>query len=165
MDNFMLKLNGLGAQLNPLAKNIERSFGQVKRYAEEKLGTAEDITELPRPFLDMELKVNQLRDFLVTMVKVIVQHSTTTPTNLQEITRTLQGVTGSTLISPSLQEKETELTILGKAALSTSKGFQEEPFGALLDKFGQAYEQLGDGKLILVRALFYPSISTKDLSF
>jgi hypothetical protein len=31
MDQFFVKLNGIGAQLNPLAKNIERGFGQVKQ--------------------------------------------------------------------------------------------------------------------------------------
>lgn len=138
----MLKLNGIGSQL-------ERGFGQVKRYAEEKLGTASEITELPREFLDLENKVNSVRDLLSILLKVVASSSSTVPTNAQEIARAINGVTGSELLSPGVVEKKTDMHIIGKAAEATGKVLAEEPFGAALGKFGLAYEQLGEAKLIL----------------
>ncbi|KNE59939.1 hypothetical protein AMAG_18444, partial [Allomyces macrogynus ATCC 38327] len=93
MDQLLLKINGLSTQLNPLTKNIERGFGQVKQFAQERLGTASNLTELPDEYLALEAKTDAIQKLLAAMLKatghesLVPQAVTETVTDLSRTLR------------------------------------------------------------------------------
>ncbi|KAF9973784.1 hypothetical protein BGZ73_002972 [Actinomortierella ambigua] len=83
MDQF----RALSQQLNPLAAKLNKQFGQVKQFAQEKMGTAEDLTELPQEYKDLEKRVDALRAMHTNLLRVTRTYQTQSydyPAQLQE---------------------------------------------------------------------------------
>ncbi|CAO3589587.1 unnamed protein product [Absidia cylindrospora] len=52
LNNALDGFANLSSKFNPFAQKLGKGFGQVRQYAQERLGTAEDITELPQEYKD-----------------------------------------------------------------------------------------------------------------
>ncbi|KAL0073576.1 hypothetical protein F4703DRAFT_1745927 [Phycomyces blakesleeanus] len=97
----------LSSKINPFAQKIGKSLGQAKQYAQEKLGTADDVTELPQEYKDLENRVDILRNVQANLVKITRTYGNPShdyPVQLQEsllgltssVTREIQNMTLST---------------------------------------------------------------------
>ncbi|KAF9168278.1 hypothetical protein DFQ27_005035 [Actinomortierella ambigua] len=83
MDQF----RAFSQQLNPLAAKLNKQFGQVKQFAQEKMGTAEDLTELPQEYKDLEKRVDAVRAMHTNLLRVTRTYQTQSydyPAQLQE---------------------------------------------------------------------------------
>ncbi|KAI8061750.1 Bin/amphiphysin/Rvs domain for vesicular trafficking-domain-containing protein [Gongronella butleri] len=87
LNNALDGLATFSSKLNPFAQKLNKGFGQVRQYAQERLGTAEDITELPQEYKDLEKRVDALRAVHVQLLKVAKtfnQPAYDYPTQIQE---------------------------------------------------------------------------------
>ncbi|KAG9290905.1 hypothetical protein G9A89_011055 [Geosiphon pyriformis] len=66
---------------------INKGIGQVRQFASEKLGTAEEITDLPAEYKELEKRVDALRTVHVSLLRVTRVHTNPSydyPGQLQE---------------------------------------------------------------------------------
>lgn len=54
LESTLDSLATISSKINPLTHRIGKQLGQVRQYAQEKLGTAGDITELPEEYKQLE---------------------------------------------------------------------------------------------------------------
>jgi len=140
-----------------LSSQIGRGLGQVKQYAQEKLGTAEDLTELPEEYKALEKKVDALHKVHVSLLK-LMRHDSVIPPALGDITRTikeglsLESPATSPVLAdhPNLLGPKTFSHAVAAASLEGSKAIGEsEPLGNALAKYSSIQEKIGDAKLNL----------------
>ncbi|KAK9760394.1 BAR domain-containing protein, partial [Basidiobolus ranarum] len=62
-------------KVNPWTAKVSQSFGQAKQLAQEKLGNAE-VTQLPAEYLELEKKVDAIRNLHLSMLKISKVYST-----------------------------------------------------------------------------------------
>ncbi|KNE55294.1 hypothetical protein AMAG_01201 [Allomyces macrogynus ATCC 38327] len=170
MDQLLLKINGLSTQLNPLTKNIERGFGQVKQFAQERLGTASNLTELPDEYLALEAKTDAIQKLLAAMLKA-TGHESLVPQAVTEtvtdLSRTLRaGVATAVPVVPGLSSilpasvapsaepeappaPQAPSHTLARAAAASSDALGQEPLGAAVRKFAAAQDVIGNAELAL----------------
>ncbi|CAO3608841.1 unnamed protein product [Cunninghamella blakesleeana] len=85
----------ISSRINPFAQKLGKGLGQVRQYAQERLGTAEDITELPQEYKELEKRLDSLRLVHINLLKVARTYSQPAydyPTQIQE---SLVGLTTS----------------------------------------------------------------------
>ncbi|KAF9318236.1 hypothetical protein BG000_009938 [Podila horticola] len=168
MDQF----KAFSSQLNPLAAKLGKQFGQVKQFAQEKMGTAEDITELPQEYKDLEKRVDALRNTHTNLLRITRTYSTSTydyPAQLQETLgefgRTVTDKIQSVALSPAEKaaseaaalEERKEATppktlphALSRASYQGAEAIGlEEPFGVALSKYAAVQEKIGDRRLAM----------------
>ncbi|KAI8142936.1 Bin/amphiphysin/Rvs domain for vesicular trafficking-domain-containing protein [Fennellomyces sp. T-0311] len=95
LNNTLDGFANLSSKFNPFAQRLGKGIGQVRQYAQERLGTAEDITELPSEYKELEKKVDALRLVHVNLLKVSRTYSNPSydyPVQLQE---SLAGISNS----------------------------------------------------------------------
>ncbi|KAG9066542.1 hypothetical protein KI688_012450 [Linnemannia hyalina] len=166
MDQF----KAFSSQLNPLAAKLGKQFGQVKQFAQEKMGTAEDITELPQEYKDLEKRVDALRNMhngLLRVTRTYQNSSYDYPAQLQETLgefgRTVTDKIQAVALSPAekaaseaaaLEERKeaappkTLAHALSRASFEGSEQLGlEEPMGSALFKFATVQEKIGDFRL------------------
>ncbi|KAG0266754.1 hypothetical protein BG011_001213 [Mortierella polycephala] len=166
MDQF----KAFSQQLNPLAAKLGKQFGQVKQFAQEKMGTAEDITELPQEYKDLEKRVDALRNMHTSLLRVTRTYQNSTydyPAQLQETLgdfgRTVTDRIQQVALSPAekaaseaaaLEERKevappkTLAHALSRASFEGSEQLGlEEPMGSALFKFATVQEKIGDFRL------------------
>ncbi|KAI9141047.1 BAR domain protein [Paraphysoderma sedebokerense] len=162
MDKFSESFSAFKNNFTPLAsqltKDIGRGFGQVKQYAQEKLGTAEDVTELPADYKELERKVDALRHVHSSLLKLMKHDSFLPPAvgeTFGEITRSVKETlslenppTSPTLAEhPQLVHPGTFSHAVAAASLQGVELIGEgEPLGAALKKYGLAQEKIGDAR-------------------
>ncbi|RUO96477.1 Bin/amphiphysin/Rvs domain for vesicular trafficking-domain-containing protein [Jimgerdemannia flammicorona] len=171
LQNTMDQIANISSRLNPFAQRLGKGFGQVRQYAQEKLGTAEDVTELPQEYKDLEKRVDALRTVHQNLLRVTRTFSTQTydyPAQLQESLIDTARSVGDRLQSLALTPADREAEA---AALAAQQGAQpqlpktlshalsraaaqsaeqlgiEEPLGAALFKYAAVQEKIGDSRL------------------
>ncbi|CAG8536903.1 7638_t:CDS:2 [Acaulospora morrowiae] len=158
MDKFLPKL-----------KDINKSIGQVRQYASEKLGTAEEITDLPQEYKDLEKRVDALYTVHTNLLRVTRIHTNSSydyPGQLQEsvveISRSvgdqLKILTQSPAERAEVEAREAESstqpqhkTLPHALARASSEGAQlmgtQDPLGVALLKYATVQERLGDHRI------------------
>jgi len=173
-NKFQSSLAGLnlGQSANKLAKGFNTSVQATK----ERLGqvAADEITELPQEYKDLEARVDNLRQIHLTLLKVTKVYETETydyPTQIQESITELgtsigQGITNfaatnlkgtnlpvpSPTVPPAAQHK-TLPHALGRAAttaastLQSTAGAGDEKLSRALNAYAGAWEKIADARV------------------
>ncbi|RCH77537.1 hypothetical protein CU098_003982, partial [Rhizopus stolonifer] len=142
---------------------------QVRQYAQEKFGTAEDITELPQEYKDLEKRVDQLEHLYHQLVKVTKVYATPNYDYPLGFTNT---VTNQIALlahehNSSAQTPEHPKTLshaMGRvASQSASELGKDEALRAALSRFASAANKVGNAKLTMdheVVARFHTPLQT-----
>lgn len=171
MDNFKAfgnSLSSIGSQITPFAS---RTF----QYTKEQLGQAEDKTQLPPDYIDLEKRVDALKQVHQKLLAVTSQYSNEAydyPPNIKETFQDLGRTVSekvqllSTASSPA--EAQAALTApptakpqpktfshaLARSSLAGSQllhqqhtGAGEDPLAAALEKYALASERVGEARL------------------
>ncbi|KAH9888185.1 BAR domain-containing family protein [Xylariomycetidae sp. FL2044] len=171
MDNFKAfgsSLSSFGQQITPFAS---RTF----QYTKEQLGQAEDKTQLPPDYIDLEKRVDALKQVHQKMLNVTSQYSNEAydyPPNVKETFSDLGRTVSekvhllSTATSPA--EAQAALTAppsakpqpktfshaVARASLASSQlmhqqhtGAGEDPLATALEKYALASERVGEARL------------------
>lgn len=171
MDNFKAfssQLSSIGSQITPFAS---RTF----QYTKEQLGQAEDKTQLPPDYIDLEKRVDALKQVHQKMLAVTSQYSNESydyPPNIketfQDLGRTVSEKVHLLSSATSPAEAQAALTAppsakpqpktfnhaLARASLSSSQllhqqhtGAGEDPLATALEKYALASERVGEARL------------------
>ncbi|KAI9292672.1 hypothetical protein K502DRAFT_351770 [Neoconidiobolus thromboides FSU 785] len=149
--------SNLSGKFGPLASKISKGFTQAKQWSEEKLGTASDVTELPVEYLELEKKVDTIRNLHLQMIKVVKNYSaqlgdTVLPESLQGFTKSITETfnAGNGPVAPHATENNDPKTVYNAFAKTAFEGAgvlgTDEPFGTVLMKFGSVEDKIGDSK-------------------
>ncbi|KAH8681500.1 BAR domain-containing family protein [Xylariales sp. PMI_506] len=171
MDNFKAfgnSLSSIGSQITPFAS---RTF----QYTKEQLGQAEDKTELPPDYIDLEKRVDALKQVHQKMLAVTSQYSHEPydyPPNIKEtfsdLGRTVSEKVQLLSTASTPAEAQAALTAppsakpqpktfshaLARASLASSQllhqqhtGAGEDPLATALEKYALASERVGEARL------------------
>ncbi|KAI1209871.1 BAR domain-containing protein [Annulohypoxylon truncatum] len=171
MDNFKAfgsSLSNIGSQITPFAS---RTF----QYTKEQLGQAEDKTQLPPDYIDLEKRVDALKQVHQKMLAVTSQYSHEAydyPANIKEsfsdlgrtVSEKVQLLSSATtpaeaqaaLTAPptAKPQPKTFSHAIARASLTSSQllhqqhtGAGEDPLAAALEKYALASERLGEARL------------------
>ncbi|KAI1848211.1 hypothetical protein JX265_011743 [Neoarthrinium moseri] len=171
MDNFKAignSLTSLGSQFTPFAS---RTF----QYTKEQLGQAEDKTQLPPDYIDLEKRVDALKQVHQKMLSVTSQYSHESydyPPNIKEtfgdLGRTVSEKVQLLSTASTPAEAQAALTAppsakpqpktfnhaLARASLASSQllhqqhtGAGEDPLATALEKYALASERVGEARL------------------
>ncbi|KAK7415616.1 BAR domain-containing protein [Neonectria punicea] len=166
--NIGKNLSNFGSQITPFAS---RTF----QYTKEQLGQAEDKTQLPPDYIDLEKRVDALKQAHQKMLAVTSQYSNEAydyPPNIketfQDLGRTvsekvtlLSGATSpaeaqAALVAPptAKPQPKTFSHAVARASLSSSQllhqhhtGAGEDPLATALEKYALASERVGEARL------------------
>ncbi|KAK4134314.1 hypothetical protein BT67DRAFT_442240 [Trichocladium antarcticum] len=165
---FQKSLTSLGGQITPFAS---RTF----QYTKEQLGQAEDKTQLPPDYIDLEKRVDALKAVHQKMLAVTSQYSHEAydyPPNIketfQDLGRTVSEKVSLLSSATSPAEAQAALTAppsakpqpktfhhaMARASLSSSQtlhqqhtGAGDDPLATALEKYALAMERLGEARL------------------
>ncbi|KAF3767580.1 hypothetical protein M406DRAFT_338322 [Cryphonectria parasitica EP155] len=166
--NFGKSLSGFGAQITPFAS---RTF----QYTKEQLGQADDKTQLPPDYIDLEKRVDALKQVHQKMLAVTNQYSSEAydyPRNInetfQDLGRTVSEKVQLLSTASSPAEAQAALTAppsakpqpktfahaIARASLASSQLLHqqhtaagEDPLATALEKFALAEERVGEARL------------------
>ena len=105
----MDQLKAWGQKLNPLAENIQKGMYQAKQFAQEKMGTAEEVTDLPPEYKDLERKTDNLRSIqekLTKLGKHYASMANDTPLSLSDVSRTVTDKLSAVTLTPADRDAE-----------------------------------------------------------
>ncbi|RYP58301.1 hypothetical protein DL769_009021 [Monosporascus sp. CRB-8-3] len=171
MDNFKAfssQLSSIGSQITPFAS---RTF----QYTKEQLGQAEDKTQLPPEYIDLEKRVDALKQVHQKMLAVTSQYSNEAydyPPNIKETFQDLGRTVSEKvhLLSSATTPAEAQAALtappsakpqpktfnhaLARASLASSQllhqqhtGAGEDPLATALEKYALASERVGEARL------------------
>ncbi|KAI5788304.1 BAR domain-containing family protein [Geopyxis carbonaria] len=155
-----------------LGKNISSSFSpfaaRTGQFMREQLGQADDKTQLPPDYIELEKRVDALKQVHSKMLSVTSQYGNESydyPPNLREsfvdLSRTVSEKVSLLATAGSAAEAQQALTkpgpksapktfnhALGRAALASSHSLDtSEPLATALEKYALASEQVGEARL------------------
>ncbi|CAH1755931.1 12909_t:CDS:2 [Entrophospora sp. SA101] len=163
--------------------NINKGLGQIRQVVSEKLGTAEEITDLPAEYKDLERRVDALRTLHTNLLHVTRTYTNSSydyPNQLQEsvveLSRSVGGylkqvptertksttefsdssstTTSQTFSSSSSQQSKTLPHALSRAASQGAQLFgNEEQLGIALSKFAIMQERIGEQRVKMDREI------------
>lgn len=161
-------LGSLGASITPFAS---RTF----QYTKEQLGQVEDKTQLPPDYIDLEKRVDALKNVHQKMLSVTTQYSNEPydyPPNIKETFSDLGRTVSEkvTLLSSATSPAEAQAALtappsakpqpktfshaIARASLASSQalhqahaGAGEDPLATALEKFALASERVGEARL------------------
>ncbi|CAP71259.1 uncharacterized protein PODANS_6_3630 [Podospora anserina S mat+] len=165
---FQKSLTSLGGQITPFAS---RTF----QYTKEQLGQAEDKTELPPDYIDLEKRVDALKAVHQKMLAVTSQYSNEAydyPPNIKETFQDLGRTVSEkvTLLSSATSPAEAQAALtappsakpqpktfhhaIARASLASSQALHqqhtssgEDPLATALEKYALAMERVGEARL------------------
>ncbi|KAL2889251.1 hypothetical protein HOO65_030752 [Ceratocystis lukuohia] len=171
MDNFKnlgQTFSSFGAQITPFAS---RTF----QYTKEQLGQAEDKTQLPPDYIDLEKRVDALKQVHQKMLTVTSQYSNEAydyPPNIKETFQDLSRTVGEkvNLLSSATSPAEAQAALvappsakpqpktfnhaIARSSLASSQllhqqhtGAGEDPLATALEKYALAMERVGEARL------------------
>lgn len=172
LNNTLDGFANLSSRFNPFAQKLNKGLGQVRQYAQEKLGTAENVTELPQEYKDLEKRVDALRTVQLNLLKVSRTYNNSSydyPVQLQEsligmtntVTREIQHLAltstssaadraaNTTAAAPApAEEPKSLLHGLARVAAQGSESIGvEEPLGTALFKYATVTEKVADARV------------------
>ncbi|KAF3043623.1 hypothetical protein E8E12_000650 [Didymella heteroderae] len=171
-------MDNLG-KISAFGKSFGASFtpfaARTQQYVKEQLGQAEDKTQLPPDYIELEKRVDALRKVHTTMLQVTSQYSNEAydyPANLREsfndLGRTVSEKVNLLSSATSPAEAQAALTAppsakpqpktfshaVARAALNSShmltaeqSGSSEDPLATALEKYAIASEKVGEARL------------------
>jgi len=161
-----------GVDLSGTSGKVTKSFANITQSARERLGTADDITELPEDYKLLERRVDALRNAHLALLKITKVYETQTydyPVAINEsageITQNIghqlttwaaAATRGTNLPTPAVTDKAVEIKKTLPHALSRAAAAGAIDLGASAgDKLGQALQsyavaqdKIGDARLL-----------------
>ncbi|KAH6607895.1 hypothetical protein Trco_004208 [Trichoderma cornu-damae] len=165
---FSKNLSDFSAQITPFAT---RTF----QFTKEQLGQADDKTQLPADYIDLEKKVDALKQAHQKMLAVTSQYTTEAydyPPNIKETFQDLGRTVSEkvSLLSSATSTAEAQAALvapasakpqpktfshaISRSSLSSSQllhqhhtGAGEDPLATALEKYALAMERVGDARL------------------
>ncbi|KAJ2956269.1 hypothetical protein NQZ79_g7865 [Umbelopsis isabellina] len=169
LNNTLDGFANFSSKINPFAQRLNKGFGQVRQFAQEKLGTAEGVTELPQEYKDLEKKVDALRAVhsnLLKVTRVHNGHSYDYPAQIQEsiagLSSSVQSQIQNLTLSPAeraqlesqnqaqqqIPQPKTLSHAVSRAAVASAEGIgAEDPLGTALFKYAAISEKVGDARV------------------
>ncbi|KAI1172533.1 BAR domain-containing family protein [Nemania sp. FL0916] len=175
MDNFKAFGNSFGNTMSNFGSSITPSLSRTFQYTKEQLGQAEDKTELPPDYIDLEKRVDALKQVHQKLLAVTSQYSNEAydyPPNIketfQDLGRTVSEKVHLLSSASSPAEAQAALTApptakpqpktfnhaIARASLASSQllhqqhtGAGEDPFATALEKYALAEERVGEARL------------------
>ncbi|KAK2612889.1 BAR domain-containing protein [Conoideocrella luteorostrata] len=166
--NFGKNLSEIGAQITPFAS---RTF----QFTKEQFGQAEDKTQLPPDYIDLEKKVDALKQAHQRMIAVTSQYSNEAydyPPNIKETFQDLGRTVSEkvSLLSSATTTAEAQAALvappsakpqpktfshaIARASLASSQslhqnhtGAGEDPLATALEKYAIIMERVGEARL------------------
>ncbi|KAL2761178.1 hypothetical protein ACRALDRAFT_1059165 [Sodiomyces alcalophilus JCM 7366] len=166
--NFGKNITSLGAQITPFAS-------RTLQYTKEQLGHAEDKTQLPPDYIDLEKRVDALKTVHQKMLAVTSQYSNEPydyPPNIketfQDLGRTVSEKVNLLTTATSPNEAQAAFTTppaakpqpktfshaIARASLASSQllhqqhtGAGEQPLASALEKYALVQERVGEARL------------------
>ncbi|KAI9346366.1 Bin/amphiphysin/Rvs domain for vesicular trafficking-domain-containing protein [Pilaira anomala] len=165
-------LASISSKISPIAQKFGKGVGRFRQYAEEKMGTAEDITVLPQEYRDLEKRVDVLAQLHQNFLRVVKTYNTPAYDYPLQFQESLLGFTSTVTnqiqqLSKSVSERaQTEppaiptvskpdhpkslYHAIGRVSLKGAEDVgKEEALGAALDKFGTVSDRLGNARLTM----------------
>ncbi|KAI7890664.1 uncharacterized protein EV154DRAFT_510580 [Mucor mucedo] len=168
LNNTLDGFANLSSRFNPFAQKLNKGLGQVRQYAQEKLGTAENVTELPQEYKDLEKRLDALRNVQTNLLKVSRTYGTPGydyPVQLQDtlygmtntVTREIQHLAlnnttpaSDRAVAPAAVVEEPKTLLHGLARVA-SQGAEsvgvDEPLGTALFKYATMTEKVADARV------------------
>ncbi|AEO66882.1 uncharacterized protein THITE_2170419 [Thermothielavioides terrestris NRRL 8126] len=171
MDAF----KGLGKSLSSLGGQITPFASRTFQYTKEQLGQADDKTQLPPDYIDLEKRVDALKAVHQKMLSVTSQYSHEAydyPPNIKETFQDLGRTVSEkvTLLSNATSPAEAQAALtappsakpqpktfhhaIARASLASSQtlhqqhtGAGEDPLATALEKYALAMERVGEARL------------------
>ncbi|KAK9330493.1 BAR domain-containing family protein [Lipomyces starkeyi] len=161
MDSVNQSFRGLTSSFQPFAR-------RTGRLIQERLGNADEITELPQEYLELEKRVDALKAVHVKLLAVTSQYSHEGydyPPNLREsfvdLSRTVSERVQTLAQAQSAAEAQAALTrsttkhapktfahAISRASLSSAHQLPiTDPLGVALEKYAVAEERVGEAQL------------------
>ncbi|SCV68884.1 BQ2448_1005 [Microbotryum intermedium] len=154
--------------LKNTGSSITRSFATLSQTVKERSGNADDITELPEEYLDLERRVDGLRTAHINMLRVAKAYEGPYdyPTQLQESVAEIGGslahnltswaaaaTKGTNLPQPSVAEKPTEVQktlphALSRAAASGAVEVGPGRLANVLKAYAVTSDKIGNARTI-----------------
>ncbi|KAI0193295.1 BAR domain-containing family protein [Xylaria flabelliformis] len=175
MDNFKAFGNTFGTSLSNIGSQITPSLSRTFQYTKEQLGQAEDKTQLPPDYIDLEKRVDALKQVHQKLLAVTSQYSNEAydyPPNIketfQDLGRTVSEKVHLLSSASSPAEAQAALTAppsakpqpktfnhaIARASLASSQllhqqhtGAGEDPLATALEKYALAEERVGEARL------------------
>ncbi|KAI8063681.1 uncharacterized protein B0P05DRAFT_555250 [Gilbertella persicaria] len=162
LNNTLDGFANLSSRINPFAQKLNKGLGQVRQYAQEKLGTAENVTELPQEYKDLEKRLDALRNVQANMLKVSRTYNNSSydyPVQIQQsligmtntMTREIQHLTNSAADRSATVEAEEPKTLLHGLSRIAAQGSEaigvQEPLGTALFKYATITEKVADARV------------------
>jgi len=153
--------------MNNFSRVFTKNINQAVQFASEKFGTAEDITDLPKEYKLLELRVDALRTIHEDLLRVTRMHTNPSydyPVQLQETVKELSRSVGDQLkiltSSPADRIAETRAaetlppqprTYHHALARTSAQGANllgnGDPLGAALIKYAAVQERIGEHRI------------------
>ncbi|KAI8645852.1 hypothetical protein BD408DRAFT_411165 [Parasitella parasitica] len=162
LETTMEGLATITHKINPLTRKLGKGLGQVRQFAQEKLGTADDITELPNEYKDLEKRIDAVAQVHQNLLKVAKTYNTPNydyPVQIQEsligFTNTVTNQIQQLRSKPeqraqTIEHPKTLSHAIGRVATDGAMLVgQDESFGAALSKLGDVSNKLGDVRLAM----------------
>ncbi|TVY83770.1 Protein GVP36, partial [Lachnellula suecica] len=166
-------------KVSAFGKNFSATFtpfaARTQQYVKEQLGQAEDKTQLPPDYIELEKRVDALKQVHQKMLQVTSQYSSEAydyPANIKEsfgdLSRTVSEKVHLLSTATSPAEAQAALTAapsakpqpktfnhaIARASLASSQllqqqhaGTGEDPLAAALEKYALASERVGEARL------------------
>ncbi|KAI7897794.1 Bin/amphiphysin/Rvs domain for vesicular trafficking-domain-containing protein [Cokeromyces recurvatus] len=174
LNNTLDSFANLSSRLNPFTQKLNKGLGQVRQFAQEKLGTAENITELPQEYKDLEKRVDALRSVQANLLKISRTFNSSSydyPIQIQDsligisntVTREIQHLTISSAADRSdveeqqQQQQQQPNTLLHGLSRVAAQGAEsigiEEPLGTALFKYSTITSKVADARVKMDRTI------------
>ncbi|KAK9382127.1 BAR domain-containing family protein [Kockiozyma suomiensis] len=177
MDSVNQSLKGITSSFSPFAR-------RTGRLIQERLGNADEITELPQEYVELEKRVDALKAVHTKLLAVTSQYGHEGydyPPNLREsvidLSRSVQERVQTLAQASSAAEAQAALTssttksapktfahAISRAALAASHQLPiTDPLGVALEKYAVAEERVGEAQLAqdaLISSRFNASFTT-----
>ncbi|KAI7880431.1 hypothetical protein K492DRAFT_177910 [Lichtheimia hyalospora FSU 10163] len=143
----------------PFAQKLSKGFGLVRQFAQERMGTATDVTELPQAYKDLEKKMDTLRQVQMQLLKVsrtYGQPAYDCPTqHFDEISNALKGIDGSHSNHErpkSLPHALARVAAQGSEIISNNDS-SGDPLATALYQVANTYEKIGDARIEMDKSI------------
>ncbi|KAG6042045.1 hypothetical protein E4U41_006722 [Claviceps citrina] len=164
-----------GKNISDFSASITPSASRIFQFTKEQLGQAEDKTQLPPDYIDLEKKVDALKQAHQKMIAVTSQYSNEAydyPPNIKETFQDLGRTVSEkvSLLSSATSTAEAQAALvtppnakpqpktfshaIARASLTSSQllhqnhtGVGEDPLATALEKYAIAMERVGESRL------------------
>ncbi|KAI9323766.1 hypothetical protein BX666DRAFT_1890260 [Dichotomocladium elegans] len=150
-------LDSLSANINPITNKLTNTFGLARQYAQERLGTAEEVTLLPETYCHLEKRVDNLAQAQASFLKVSRIFNDSTYDRPMPIISAPWEDMDDDDDDEHDGKKRPIITLLHALAHSAEQGSEalgvDDPLGAALFRTAETFNKMGDARVVMDRTI------------